>query len=68
MDTITGLMAQKKAAPTVESNMLMEQIKAILAPTRFTIEERLAAMSDSDRKAVLQTAKTVSMAMRMRIY
>jgi hypothetical protein len=67
MDTITGLMTQKKAAPTVESNMLMEQIKAILAPTRFTIEERLAAMSDSDRKVVLQTAKTVSMAMRMRV-
>ena len=55
---------------TTTSSPLLEQFRAILSPTSGsprTLEEKLAALSDTELQSIMQTAKFVQMAMQMKL-
>ena len=66
----TGLMQPQPNRTTTTSSPLLEQFRAILSPTGGsprTLEERLAALSDTELNSIMQTAKFVQMAMQMKL-
>ena len=66
----TGLMKpQPDKAPATKSPLL-ERFRAVLSPTGGsprTLEEKLAALSDTELQSIMQTAKFVQMAMQMKL-
>jgi len=66
----TGLMQPQPNRTTTTSSPLLEQFRAILSPTGGsprTLEEKLAALSDTELNSIMQTAKFVQMAMAMKV-
>ncbi|MDC1263185.1 hypothetical protein N8015_03820 [Planktomarina temperata] len=66
----TGLMQPQPNRTTTTSSPLLEQFRAVLSPSGGsprTIEEKLAALSDTELQSILQTAKFVQMAMQMKL-
>jgi len=66
----TGLMQpQPDKSPTTNSPLL-ERFRAVLSPTGGsprTLEEKLAALSDTELQSIMQTAKFVQMAMQFKL-
>ena len=66
----TGLMQPQPNRTTTTSSPLLEQFRAVLSPTGGsprTLEEKLAALSDTELNSIMQTAKFVQMAMAMKL-
>jgi flagellum-specific peptidoglycan hydrolase FlgJ len=66
----TGLMQPQPNRTTTTSSPLLEQFRAILSPTGGsprTLEEKLAALSDTELQSIMQTAKFVQIAMQMKL-
>ena len=66
----TGLMQPQPNRTTTTSSPLLEQFRAILSPTGGsprTLEEKLAALSDTELQSIMQTAKFVQMAMQFKL-
>ena len=65
-----GLMQpQPDKSPTTNSPLL-ERFRAVLSPSGGsprTLEEKLAALSDTELQSIMQTAKFVQMAMQMKL-
>ena len=58
----TGLMKPQPNRPTTTSSPLLEQFRAVLSPTGGsprTLEDKLAALSDTELNSIMQTAKFV---------
>ena len=69
MENITGLMSAGTSKSS-KSSPLLAQFRAALSPSdagRRTLEQRLAELSDAERKSLIQTAKLVRMGLRMRV-
>ena len=55
---------------TTTNSPLLEQFRAVLSPTGGsprTLEEKLAALSDTELQSIMQTAKFVQMAMQFKL-
>ena len=55
---------------TTNNSPLLEQFRAVLSPTGGsprTLEEKLAALSDTELQSIMQTAKFVQMAMQFKL-
>ena len=66
----TGLMQPQPNRTTTTSSPLLEQFRAVLSPSGGsprTLEEKLAALSDTELNSIMQTAKFVQMAMAMKV-
>ena len=66
----TGLMQPQPNRTATTSSPLLEQFRAILSPTGGsprTLEEKLASLSDTELRSIMQTAKFVQMAMQMKL-
>ena len=66
----TGLMQPQPNRTATTSSPLLEQFRAILSPTGGsprTLEEKLAALSDTELQSIMQTAKFVQMAMQFKL-
>ena len=66
----TGLMQPQPNRTTTTSSPLLEQFRAVLSPSGGsprTLEEKLAALSDTELNSIMQTAKFVQMAMQMKL-
>ncbi|MDB2603189.1 glucosaminidase domain-containing protein [Planktomarina temperata] len=66
----TGLMQPQPNRTTTTSSPLLEQFRAVLSPTGGsprTLEEKLAALSDTELQSIMQTAKFVQMAMQFKL-
>ena len=66
----TGLMQPQPNRTTTTSSPLLEQFRAVLSPSGGsprTLEEKLAALSDTELQSIMQTAKFVQMAMQMKL-
>ena len=69
MENITGLMSAGTSESS-KSSPLLAQFRAALSPSGGaprTLEQRLAELSDAERKSLIQTAKLVQMGLRMRV-
>jgi len=66
----TGLMQPQPNRTTTTSSPLLEQFRAVLSPSGGsprTLEEKLAALSDTELQSIMQTAKFVQMAMQFKL-
>jgi len=66
----TGLMQPQPNRTTTTTSPLLEQFRAVLSPSGGsprTLEEKLAALSDTELNSIMQTAKFVQMAMQMKL-
>ena len=66
----TGLMKPQPNRTTTTSSPLLEQFRAVLSPSGGsprTLEEKLAALSDTELNSIMQTAKFVQMAMQFKL-
>ena len=66
----TGLMKPQPNRTTTTSSPLLEQFRAVLSPSGGsprTLEEKLAALSDTELQSIMQTAKFVQMAMQFKL-
>ena len=66
----TGLMQPQPNRTTTTSSPLLEQFRAVLSPSGGsprTLEEKLAALSDTELNSIMQTAKFVQMAMQFKL-
>jgi len=66
----TGLMKPQPNRTTTTTSPLLEQFRAVLSPSGGsprTLEEKLAALSDTELNSIMQTAKFVQMAMAMKV-
>ena len=69
MENITGLMSAGTSENS-KSSPLLAQFRAALSPSGGaprTLEQRLAELSDAERKSLIQTAKLVQTGLRMRV-
>ena len=69
MENISGLMSAGTSKSS-KSSPLLAQFRAALSPSGVeprTLEQRLAELSDAERKSLIQTAKLVQMGLRMRV-
>ena len=65
-----GLMQPQPNWSTTNNSPLLEQFRAVLSPTGGsprTLEEKLAALSDTELQSIMQTAKFVQMAMQFKL-
>ena len=66
----TGIMQPQPNRTTTTSSPLLEQFRAVLSPSGGsprTLEEKLAALSDTELNSIMQTAKFVQMAMQFKL-
>jgi len=66
----TGLMKPQPNRTTTTTSPLLEQFRAVLSPSGGsprTLEEKLAALSDTELNSIMQTAKFVQMAMQFKL-
>ena len=66
----TGLMQPQPNRTTTTTSPLLEQFRGVLSPSGGsprTLEEKLAALSDTELNSIMQTAKFVQMAMQMKL-
>ena len=66
----TGIMQPQPNKSTTTNSPLLEQFRAVLSPTGGsprTLEQKLAALSEAELQAIMQTAKFVQMAMQMKL-
>ena len=70
MDDTKGLMGYENARTATQDSPLLTQFRAMLSPYGVeprSLEQRLAELSDAERKSLIQTAKLVQMGLRMRV-
>ena len=66
----TGLMQPQPDKSPATNSPLLERFRAVLSPSGRsprTLEEKLAALSDTELQSIMQTAKFVQMAMQMKL-
>ena len=70
MDNTKGLMGYENARTATQDSPLLTRFRAMLSRSGGaprTLEQRLAELSDAERKSLIQTAKLVQMGLRMRV-
>ena len=66
----TGLMQPQPDKSPTNNSPLLERFRAVLSPSGGsprTLEEKLAALSDTELQSIMQTAKFVQMAMQFKL-